>query len=1344
MKKHYLTSISTLFILSFLTLYTTEGQTGLPPELWKNTGDYTFMYYPEPLQKTTEFHIQTSRHFLAFDYKTLELRDLRMITDPLPEAEAVRRNLDFLPLQAEVNLLDIRFKKGETEYRLSRGSQIPKENQLIESGKFFQRRLLTNLGFDAGGPEAETTLEISSWPDRLAFVLVMKPTAYSATDTLIVDFTIPENLRNTMVPENNNLLAVDENGNGFLFHTTGQNCRVMAGNNTFQINQGIGQDQNFKAELIIIPVKNYQGGPLESLLINERGNINIQAAQTAPLNAALTSEHDPVHGWYDIFLRNDGIGNDRIERVKVELTNPDSEERTIRLNFHKRVATGVYGITGISAIIRDKDMNPIGIPVQLSKNWHRGDNALFEGPWFRGFTMMSIPAETNVEFEFTLVNAKWGKLPAASHAQLSLVGWNGGWGDNQLWDQSAIGAWGESACYEPDGGQVQTMITDIRPLMIQSLDPALKPKKWNWTPNVGGADFFRFYDQSGVKQHITRIKAQYKRYCPNLTEVTYAGTTSGNEADYELTTSIYRSDDYVRAVFKIKLTVNEPIDFSRLAVIQVGSETYSYTGERKFAFGDESGMIEEWGTQWGGSSYRKTGLNTDGNLPWVSMHEAVNRTPSEWGSWANRGLIVRKWDAKIAGVPAKPYFSEYGAVARGTATSLVEINPGPGTNQLLPGDYIEAEIVQVIIPQQALSYYGPNQNFFKELVDNENTWKPVYREAVGNNLALSVKKGTLLHTFPPVVEVNSNNEAEIEVEGGLGFVPFTFTGLTSYKDFSVKIWKEGKEISFTDQEAHGKDYWQTDYDPIKKTWEVTYSVPLDSVYNFIEEQSSIVLYNDFDKDQPIPWSNPSSLSFMDKVDNPSPSDINLSPKTGRVVRGSGVHASLRFQLPEHLDLSENNLFKVQLYYEGSEPLPPVCNIRLILRNNGLGTTQYALTQNISGANRWNEYIFNCSGAVGRDTYNQVWLFFSSPDNEGISSGQTIYVDNLRGPPLIINPELVDIRTSSSGDSIIIDFSRSNHKLDEIINPVFALYHKASGSLIKTGGLTNDSLRIFLTVTESIKPTGRDSLVLSFISGKIEDDAGRYLPYFTEKRVQNTIPINAFFAKFIVSDEKTQNKLSNVLIATDTVSALTNIPGEAVFALAPGSHDFMISKSGYLTIDTSLNILSDINIFIHLKPSKAWIKFRVLDGLSPLYNAFVALNGDSKQTNTLGIAAFEGLDIYNTYEYSVGLAGFETQNGSVILKNDTTVFITLMVSTGISDHNFASSISPNPFTGKLSLELREPAVKINILNIYGTVIKEFTRLETGLNILPLDDLPAGVFVMVIQYDGRHEYLKIIKQ
>lgn len=810
--------ISFISFVLFQSLFFSKviSQNTLPNSMWDNVSDYTFMYFPESLRKGTDFHIQTNQHFLAFDYKSLHLKDLRIINNALPEAVAVRKTLDFLPLTIDQNLLEmVLFYQGK-EYKLVKGAQQPSDCRLIESGKYFQRRELINLEFEKGAPDLQTKLEIVSWPDRIIFVLKTTSPRPLRGMSLQLRLKNPNGLRTKTFNENQ-LLSLDQNRNGFLIHTV-NNVESAMKNDVFIATKTLDYSNKNQLELVVQTIKNNQ-----SAFGNYHG-ILIKANQTVPKEVELNTHYDPVYGWHQIGLRNDFLEKDDIECVKLTLNNTYETPKLIRLNFSKSITR--Y-ITGISPILRDNKQRPIGVPVQISKNWHNRTDDEFKGPWFRGFTMITIPANTIIELELTTAHGFWGSLPAASHSQLSLVGWSDRWGSNQQWDQSAIGSFGESICYEPDGGQAGTMVTDVRPLFIESTDVDLKkPDKWNWTPNVGGADFFRIYDDNGEKKFLKRLKTQYKRYCPNLTEVTYAGETSDNEADYELTTSVFRSDDMVRGIYKIKLNVNEPMEFSRFSVLQIGSDSYSYTGENKFAFGDENGLIEEWQTKWGENKYRKYGLTTSGKTPWISLHEAVNRNPETWGAWTNRGVIIRKWKAKVQGKIVDPYFSEYGTEIHKKQTSLAEINLPPGTLKLLPGDYIEAEIVHLVIPQEAKSYYGTNSAFKKVLNKYENTWKPVFLEAVGNTLNIDSEKGKVLSSYPIVVQVNERNEATVNIKGGVGYVPITFVGLTSYTDYTLVIMKEGERIHLN-QEKHGNDYWQTDYDAQTKTWQITFTVPLD-------------------------------------------------------------------------------------------------------------------------------------------------------------------------------------------------------------------------------------------------------------------------------------------------------------------------------------------------------------------------------------------------------------------------------------------------------------------------------------------------------------------------------------
>ena len=563
--------------------------------------------------------------------------------------------------------------------------------------------------------------------------------------------------------------------------------------------------------------------------------VSVQAVEL-PSGVARPVDSDAVRGWHCVNL--DGIepivppggpekSNDAIERVRLVLSNPTDHEQTMRLLFEKN-ASGFCqrigaAITGMSAILRDADGHPTGIPVQLSKNWHnRPEGGVYAGMWFHGFTQCRLPPQAKVELELVLVYGHWGGVAAASHAQLCLIGW----GSNQLWDQSAVGSWGESICYEPDQVQAQCSVLDVRPLMVRSMAAG---QPWQWTNNVGGGDFFRFFDSSGQRVPHARMRTAYERYGPCWTEVTYAGRV-GDGIEHSATVSLARTDDIVRGTYRLRLDVSKPVDFSRFVIFQIGADTYSYTGERKMAIGDETGLVREWSMQWGGDTYRTEPRECAGRVPWVSLHDAVSRadteaaSPGQSGSraaWANRGVVIRSWNAVLGGKSAAPWMAEHGVKARGEDTSTVDILPPPGVKRLQPGDFVEATFEHVIVPQFAADYYGPNQALRAALGQWENTWRMVHREAVGNDRRVEMKTGTLENLYPAICIGTVNDAAQFTLTGGLGYVPITFTGLTSPRGHRLVL--DNQPVN---QAVHGSDFWQTDYDPAAKRWSQTYNLPV--------------------------------------------------------------------------------------------------------------------------------------------------------------------------------------------------------------------------------------------------------------------------------------------------------------------------------------------------------------------------------------------------------------------------------------------------------------------------------------------------------------------------------------
>jgi hypothetical protein len=82
------------------------------------------------------------------------------------------------------------------------------------------------------------------------------------------------------------------------------------------------------------------------------------------------------------------------------------------------------------------------------------------------------------------------------------------------------------------------------------------------------------------------------------------------------------------------------------------------------------------------------------------------------------------------------------------------------------------------------------------------------------------RRGTVTRVFPLVVAIGAGQTFEADVEGGIGWLPVTFTGLASHRWYELRV--NGGSFS---QSIHGNDYWQTDYDPSTESWSQTFNLP---------------------------------------------------------------------------------------------------------------------------------------------------------------------------------------------------------------------------------------------------------------------------------------------------------------------------------------------------------------------------------------------------------------------------------------------------------------------------------------------------------------------------------------
>jgi hypothetical protein len=658
---------------------------------------------------------------------------------------------------------------------------------LIESGRYVQRADIGQLQFENEKHEqlgCEGRLEIVAWPDHITFLLSIQ--GKKDQPTAIPHIGLKTNGHPAMATGN----MAESAG-------TGSSMR------TAWLTANYGDDTADDSGIEVRAVSLAGHRPLNVTQDSARG---CQCVELAP------------ESW------SESKDLDHLDRARLTLFNRAAHPSVLRLLLAKDYPFA--GVTGMTPMLRDAQGNPTGIAVQLSKDWHKQADRtiLYEGPWFHGYTMLRLPASSQAELEFTMAYARWGGVPAASHAQLALVGYGG----NQLWDQAALGSWGESICYDPDVGLGRSMIDDVRPLMVTAMNAP--GGRWSWTNNVGGGDFLVYEKPARQRQFLSRMKTAYLSQGPNLTDVIYSGVSADGNIAARIEVSTPRSDDINRAIHRLRYVVLKPTEFSRLAFYQVGADHYNGLAFEKVAWGNAAGLQAQWTPKRGGEGYVGEPVELKGDAPWFSEHGLLGIDASK-GASACRGLIVRSWHARLGGrdVPS-PWIALHGANDGNIPSVITELVPPPDVKRLMPGDFVEATAELAILPQHAEDYYGPNENLRAALSAGADSWQPVLREARGNQLRAIAKHGSILNNYPLLVKADKNGRAQVDASGGMGYMPVTFCGLTDYHGYDCVLSTNGEKRTIN-QAVSGNDFWQTDYDAAARTWSLTYNICLDTPHD---------------------------------------------------------------------------------------------------------------------------------------------------------------------------------------------------------------------------------------------------------------------------------------------------------------------------------------------------------------------------------------------------------------------------------------------------------------------------------------------------------------------------------
>ena len=594
--------------------------------------------------------------------------------------------------------------------------------RLIESGQYVQRIDHLGLVFTAANGDVLPVagrFELTAWPDRV---------------TLLLDFRDAEGVTRTTIQ---------------LISPAGV--------------EHLGDTQADHVMLTLCP---HEDRALAALTADDY----ISTAQNLHDGSALSYRFDEeVHALHIDVPAEPVVHADsgqRVDEYLIEVTNPTSEPCNLPLVFDQ---VRPRAITGTSMHLVDpSDSRPLGIPVQISKNWHRGDTPTpHDGPWLHGSTMLSLAPGMTRQFTLRVVYGYWGDVAAVSHAQLSLIGWGGNW----KWDESALGAWGESMTYDPSQHLGSAFIDDVRP----TFTPSLSGGTHSWTENVGGGDFLVYRDGTNAFRWGTRLKTAYDWTGPNMTRVLYSGVTDDGKIRFTYTTRMVRTNDYHRRFHRYRYEFLKDVTTpQRLVFHQLAADYYTGPSFTEYYHGAGGEAATQWQAEPGGNSYNGAPLPFDDH--WLAIDDQLaGAEPAH----ARRGIL--SLGTTLNGAALDTYLHRYGR-SWGDPRLLFDLGAASPQQSFASGDVVEGELALIFPAKTAAGYWGADAQFAARLASyGDNPWQAVADEFVYNQqLSATVHQGTLLGHYP--LDTQADRDAAVWLDltidsGGIGHVPLILRGV---------------------------------------------------------------------------------------------------------------------------------------------------------------------------------------------------------------------------------------------------------------------------------------------------------------------------------------------------------------------------------------------------------------------------------------------------------------------------------------------------------------------------------------------------------------------------------------
>jgi hypothetical protein len=841
------------------------GLHGRIPKL--DARDYAFWHWPGNHRPNETWptvsrvmHFLTGYYGLSFNEETGDLGRFGPLPGPADAEAAAQQSaalVDALPAAS----LRLEAGAGEksvtaTQFLGGSGNTIGRA-RLIEGGRFMNRVEIPTVNYSADASYSGGFV-IASMPRHVVFTHTVKSSSWSSAQTATARIVLAGPFlsgldRATWLSEGRALRLCNANGAGWLFvvyDKAGTTTQLSWNGGEIVASRGANLEasQALEVSLLAVPAQSVNDDE-QAMYVDPAGTVQVGYTLLSRFGAPVLTDSavwDPTLGAFDVPLRplqaagapagptyaTDESHHNWYGRHRLRIDRGGRGTMSVPLALSGSGGLSWY-ITGGAFLLRDASGEPFGLPLQISKNWHVPGKF-----WYRLFTQPQLTDEGVHECELTVTSSRWGSSYAASHAQLSLIGWN----DTATghWDESALGAFGESVTYDPDESAGRAMVDDVRPFLVEA------GRQWWWTGNVGGADFLRYATDSepGILRRLSRVRTLHASNGPNLTDVLYAGVSSDGRIRAEIRSQLGRTDDIVRVRFQLDYTFLSDVSYSRLAFFQMAADKYSDNRFTRYAYGNAAGVLFDGVVPdhrtTGYPDEASRGIAITGKAPWAMLYAAdptLGDTLAE--ELADVGFVVREFDANIGGTVLRvPSFNLRRTNNRFSQMAF-ELGlpneagspwcgaPCQGRTRFIPaGSTVHATIEYLVPPAVQAKYYGSSTYLRSLLPTAFRSTGMMLEQASGGDIDVVATVGTVRRLHPPEIEAGAGpTAAAFILTGGRGLVPVTIRGLNRHDGWRLEKRAIDEAVwSVVDQSVLGNDFWQASLDPVDGRYALTFNV----------------------------------------------------------------------------------------------------------------------------------------------------------------------------------------------------------------------------------------------------------------------------------------------------------------------------------------------------------------------------------------------------------------------------------------------------------------------------------------------------------------------------------------